>query len=255
MILKIINNYKSSIINGRTFKLNKSEKDIANVVSKAIIEKSGSYNLTYNKYLDDDFNYQGKWPFIELSEIAEFVRGPFGSSIKKSVCVPKNKDTYKVYEQGNVIQNNFNIGEYYIDSDKFKELKRFELKAKDIVVTCAGTLGKIVIVPDKIERGVINSVLMRIRLNRSKVNDEFFVHLFKSNIFQKRITKNATGAGVTNMFATSELKKFKIPLPPLSIQEHIVAEIRKHNELIKNLAEKIKNEESHIEMTIENIWK
>ncbi len=63
---------------------------------------------------------------VEMGNVAEFVRGPFGSSIKRSVCVPKGIDTYKVYEQGNIIKNDFNRGEYYVTREQFEKLSRFE---------------------------------------------------------------------------------------------------------------------------------
>jgi len=251
----IMKKYMNFILNGENFRLTSEEAKIINIVPKEKIENNGKYDLTYNRYLKDDFEYKGKWPLVELSEIADFVRGPFGSSIKKSVCVPKGGNTYKVYEQGNVIHNDFSIGEYYIELEKFIELKRFELKAKDIVVTCAGTLGRIAIVPDNIEPGIINSVLMRIRLNRKRINDEFFIYLFQSDIFQKRILKNATGAGIANMFATKELKGHKIPLPPLELQEKLIKEIKSHNKRIKQYDTKINEEEKNIEKVIESIWK
>ena len=36
------------------------------------------------------------------------IKGPFGGDIKKSLFVEKGKDTYKVYEQGVILNNNFN---------------------------------------------------------------------------------------------------------------------------------------------------
>src|SRR3989344_4176036 len=99
------------------------------------------------------------WKEVGLGEVGTFLRGPFGSSIKKSVCVPKGKNTFKLYEQGNIIRNDFERGEYYLTEEKFQELKKFEIIHGDLAITCAGTLGKIAIVPDNIERGIINSVL------------------------------------------------------------------------------------------------
>ena len=46
-------------------------------------------------------------------------RGPFGSAIKKAFFEPSG---YKVYEQKNAIYNDFTLGDYYIDEEKFQEL-------------------------------------------------------------------------------------------------------------------------------------
>ena len=153
------------------------------------------------------------WRIVKLGEIANFKRGPFGSSIKKSVCVPRGENTCKVYEQGNIIHNDFLRGEYYVTKEKFNELSDFELKPKDIAITCAGTLGKIAVAPGNIERGIINSVLMRIRINETKINQKYFIHIFGSNYIQSLISSKATGVAINNLFATKELMKFQIPLP------------------------------------------
>lgn len=45
------------------------------------------------------------------------------------------------------------------------------------MLTCAGTLGKVAIVPEGIEKGIINSVLMRIRIDESKINRKYLVEI------------------------------------------------------------------------------
>ena len=56
------------------------------------------------------------------------VRGPFGSTLKKEFFV---KDGYKVYEQKNAIYRDADIGYYFIDKAKYRELKRFEVNEGD----------------------------------------------------------------------------------------------------------------------------
>jgi len=185
------------------------------------------------------------WELVEFQEIAEFLRGPFGSSIKKSVCVSKGLATYKLYEQGNVIQNDFRRGTYYITKEKFDELRKFEILPGDILITCAGTLGKIAIVPEGIERGIINSVLMRIRLNNSKILTKYFLYFFQSPEVQMRIFSKSIGATIKNLFATKNLRMFKIPLPPLKIQKKIVAVLDKTDRL-KEMRENANRETNKI---------
>ena len=42
--------------------------------------------------------FKGKFIDIVIEKDG-FLRGPFGSALKKSLFVPKTSDTYKVYEQ------------------------------------------------------------------------------------------------------------------------------------------------------------
>ena len=223
------------------------------IVERAKIGENGEFNLSGERYRET-IALNNKWPMVALGEIADFRRGPFGSSIKRSVCVPKGKDTYKIYEQGNVINNDFNRGEYYLSTEQFIKLKKFEIDEGDILITCAGTLGRIAIVPKGVEQGIINSVLMRVRIKQSEIDRNYLIALLRSPQIQRGIDEKATGVALKNMFATSELKRFKIPLPPMDVQQAIVAEIEGYQKKIKQLKEEVVQEEKKIEGVISRIW-
>ncbi len=179
---------------------------------------------------------------MPLSSVADIMRGPFGSSIKKSVCVDKSAGKYKIYEQGNVINNDFMTGRYYLTEDKFKQLKRFEIKKDDMLMTCAGTLGKVAVVPETFEKGIFNSVLMRFRCNLGKIRPEYLKLVLQSEKMQNLLVKDCIGVGIKNMIPTKELKKIQIPVPDLTNQDQIIkeiaemdAEIQKQIELINEI--------------------
>lgn len=70
-----------------------------------------------------------KYKFKDICLDKGFVRGPFGSALKKSLFVPKTIDTYKVYEQCVPLEQDKTKGNYYISRKYFeKSLKRFEVK-------------------------------------------------------------------------------------------------------------------------------
>ena len=147
-------------------------------------------------------------------------RGPFGSSIRKEFFVPKG---YKVYEQKNVIYNDFNLGNYYINEKKFQELEDFELKSGDIIISCSGTIGKIAIAPENLLKGIINQALLKISLNDSIINKKYFLYLFNSDAFKKKITTR--GSAMLNLTSVKDLKKILIPIPPFDEQTRIVSKL------------------------------
>ena len=103
---------------------------------------------------------------MRLGEVGIYKKGPFGSSLTKSIFVEKSKDTIKVYEQQNAIYKNEKLGNYYIINEYFNnKMKGFEVKSGDIIVSCAGTIGETFIMPKTIEKGIINQALMRIKLS------------------------------------------------------------------------------------------
>ena len=57
------------------------------------------------------FEIPNSWCWVRLNDLGIFKKGPFGSSLTKSMFVPEStKNKVKVYEQKNAIQKNANIG-------------------------------------------------------------------------------------------------------------------------------------------------
>jgi len=70
---------------------------------------------------------------------------------------------YKVYDQRNVVDNDFDEGEDYIGEDKFHELRDFEIFPLDILITTRGTIGKCAVFPKDKFRGILHPCLIRIQ--------------------------------------------------------------------------------------------
>jgi len=151
------------------------------------------------------------------------IKGPFGGDIKKSLFVPKADDTYKVYEQGVVLNRDINRGDYFVSKEYFeKKLKRFEVKENDILLTGAGTLGELFVVPPNAPKGVINQALLRIRLNKEVVDQNFFCYYFK--YYVKSIISNINGDSVIpNLPPLPIIKSTVIDIPDISYQQKIAA--------------------------------
>lgn len=158
--------------------------------------------------------------FVELMEPGSegVKRGPFGGALKKNIFV---EDGYAVYEQQHAIYKNFNKIRYFIDDIKYAELKAFEIKPNDIIVSCSGTIGKIAIVPDSIKQGVMNQALLRFRALKNTVDTLFLFYLLTFEETQKKMLDMTHGSTIKNMIAVSEIKKIKVPLPSYEEQQRI----------------------------------
>jgi len=165
-------------------------------------------------------------PFEDLviNEKGGIRRGPFGSALKKEYFVDKG---IKVYEQSNVIRNDFVRGSYFIDEDKFEKLKAFEIKVGDILISCSGTVGKIAVVPSTIEKGIMNQALLRARLNEELILPEYFMYLFESEIMQLKLLQKTQGSAMKNLVALVEMKKIKFPVVDKETQKKIISIIEK----------------------------
>ncbi|WP_404360511.1 restriction endonuclease subunit S [Methylotuvimicrobium sp. KM1] len=177
----------------------------------------------FESYLLSAFeNKDENWEVKKWGDLCQFVRGPFGGSLKKSMFKDQG---YAVYEQKHAIHDHFNQLRYFIDENKFKEMKRFEVKSGDIIMSCSGvTLGRVAIIPDNIPRGIINQALLKLTPNKL-ISVHFLKYWLRSKIFQDIIFKHSGGAAIPNVPSAKILKEIVIPLPCLKEQEQIVNSI------------------------------
>ncbi|MCI8716646.1 MAG: restriction endonuclease subunit S [Lachnospiraceae bacterium] len=160
-----------------------------------------------------------KYKFKDICLDKGFIRGPFGSALKKSLFVPKGIDTYKVYEQCVPLEQNKSGGNYYISGEYFRNsLRRFEVKHNDFLVSCSGVnYGAIYHLQEPFEKGVINQALLIIRINEKIVDYNYFKYLFKV-LLSKVITSGTGDSTIPNFPSIDVIKDIDVFLPPLPMQ-------------------------------------
>jgi type I restriction enzyme S subunit len=189
--------------------------------------------------------FTGEWDVKKLGELGYSNRptikaGPFGSSLKKEFYVKKG---YKIYGQEQVIAGDLSIGNYYIDFDLFEKLKSCEIRPNDILISLVGTFGKVMVVPDNIERGIINPRLIRLSLNANLVYSYFLQYWLISSDTQKLLSETSHG-GTMGIINAKVLSGLNIPLPPLPEQKviaKILTEMDEEIEALEKKREKYKN--------------
>jgi len=145
--------------------------------------------------------------------------GPFGSQLKKELLV---KNGFKVYGQENIYENNLVLGDRFISKKHFDMLKSCELLPGDFIVSMMGTIGKCMIVPDNIEKGIIDSHLIRIRFDKDKVSPIYITHLFNSSLIFKQTKKLSVG-GIMEGLSSSIIRKIIFSLPPTKAEQTGIA--------------------------------
>jgi type I restriction enzyme, S subunit len=183
-----------------------------------------------------------------------FLRGPFGGDLKKEIFVEKGPETYKVYEQGVVLNSDKNIGRYYISKKHYDEkLKKFTVQDKDFLVSCSGmNMGAIYQIKTPFERGIINQALLRIRLNNEIVDDNYFYYLFKE-LISKKITSGSGDSTIPNFPGLVVIKKIEFELPDKHIQEKVGRILYQLDSKIE-INDLIKSKLETMAKTIYNYW-
>ena len=151
-----------------------------------------------------------------LGNICRFVRGPFGGALKKEIFKPTG---YAVYEQQHAIYRKLEF-RYYIDKQKYEELKRFAVHPGEMIVSCSGTIGKTFVIPENAPEGVINQALLKLTPT-SRIN-VFYLQYFFDNTISKILNSVARGGAIKNVPSVEELKAIKIPIPTLEVQQRLV---------------------------------
>jgi type I restriction enzyme S subunit len=195
------------------------------------------------------------WPLIMIQDLVadeknSLKAGPFGSALKKECYV---KSGYKIYGQEQVIRGDASYGDYYINEGKYKELESCKVKANDILISLVGTYGKILIMPEKYEPGIINPRLIKVTLDKQKILPEYFIEAFRQEDVTKQVA-NLSYGGTMGILSLKVLKSLKLAVPPLAAQQVIVAQIEKEQQLVDANKQLIQIYEQKIKSKIAEVW-
>ena len=226
-----INNIKNEHIDNLDIRLDeeKGRKKVVSVLNKLnkliflreqqLAKLDELVKSQFTEMFGDPINNPMKWIVSKIEDIAAQEKnalkaGPFGSALKKEFYV---RSGYKIYGQEQVICGDASFGDYYIDEEKYKELKNCAVQAGDILISLVGTYGKTLIMPDNYEAGIINPRLMKITLNKNKVTPIYFKYYFESDALKASMDANTHG-GTMGILNLGIIRQMKIQVPPLSIQ-------------------------------------
>ena len=132
--------------------------------------------------------------------------------------------------------NNLN----YVDEKSHNDfLKRSILKANDILITIAGTLGRTAVVPCEALPLNTNQAVAIVRLVNCKlVNVRFIIFAINSPTIKKDLLMQSVDMAIPNL-SLENISNCTIPLPPLAEQERIVNAVETLFAQIDKISEQI----------------
>ena len=147
--------------------------------------------------------------------------GPFGSALKKHEYV---EDGIPVWGIDNVQPNQF-IQErsLFITSEKFARLRRYSVDPGDILISRAGTVGRMCVALPTVEQSIIGSNLIRLTLSPDAMLPIYFTSLY--TFCGERLPGLRTSGDdrAYSFLNTTRLKSLVVPVPPLSLQRRFAA--------------------------------
>ena len=147
--------------------------------------------------------------------------GPFGSALKKREYVD---DGVPVWGIDNVKPNQFiQDRSLFITPEKFAQLRRYAVESGDILISRAGTVGRMCVAVPSVEQSIIGSNLIRLTLDPSTMSPTYFASLY-TFCGERLPGLRASGDEKAYSFLnTTRLKSLIVPLPPLNLQHGFAA--------------------------------
>ncbi len=182
------------------------------------------------------------WSWVKIKDIKScekysLVGGPFGSNLSGKHYV---EDGVPVIRGANLpFSKKFDCSSFvFVSEEKANRLISNTAYPGDIVFTQRGTLGQVGIVPDDYERYIVSQSQMKLTVDETKASPLFIYYYFRTEECIKRIENVALSSGVphTNL---GILQEFKIPFPPLLIQNKIASILSAYDDLIENNNQRI----------------
>ena len=150
--------------------------------------------------------------------------GPFGSLLKKHEHKPTGVPVLGIE---NIAPMAFRYGtKIFITDKKADELKEYEIKAGDIVISRSGTVGEICVVPEGLGKARFSTNLMRICLAKVGMLSEFFILMFNGSPSVLAQVSDLCKGSTRDFLNQSILYSLVFPLPPLAEQKRIADEVK-----------------------------
>jgi len=203
---------------------------IAHTVPKSEIAKNGDYNLSGERY-KSQISINSNFPIVELKEVAVVISGQSPSS-----------EFYNDNEEGlPFYQGKTEFTEMYIGAPtKWTTEITKEAFKNDILMSVRAPVGPVNYATQHI---CIGRGLAAIR-TKEVIKKDFLFYLLKSQ--EGKIKGN--GGAVFDSISRNQIEAIKIPLPPLSIQQEIVAEIEQYQKIIDGAKMVVENYKPKIDI-------
>ena len=115
---------------------------------------------------------------------------------------------------------------------------RSNLESGDVLFTGTGTIGNVAIIEETPTNWNIKEGVYSIKPKKEIICSKFLMYIFESERVKKDIEGRKAGGTVKSVSMT-EMKKVKIPVPPIKIQEKIVQILDKMTEYVTELTSEL----------------
>ena len=182
----------------------------------------------YPTYKDSGVEWLGEVPeHWEVGPLKRFVArqpgaikaGPFGSQLTSAEMAGAD---YKVYTQRNVIDRDLAAGDKYISRSKFEEMRAFEVRPGDVLITSRGTIGRTALATQECRAGILHPCLLRVQVEPSRLSRRFLMTLVQDSALLPTQLVFLSNATTIDVIYSDTLANVVVPVPSHEEQRCIV---------------------------------
>jgi type I restriction enzyme M protein len=234
---KVITPFIERVKKEKNNKLEAIHHDRCILVKKTFIAEGGDYNLSGDRYKPSNLpKINSKWPMVSLDKICTVLNGyAFKSNLfndlKKGVPIIRIRDVNSGYTET-----------YYSGGYD----KKYIVCDGDLLIGMDGDFKATIW---KYGRALLNQRVCRLE-NFTGVDKKYVYYLIQKKL---GAIQEKTYAVTVKHLSSSQIEKIEIPLPPIEIQEEIVAELDGYAGVIAGAKQIAQNWKSKIDINPE--WK
>ncbi len=174
--------------------------------------------------------FNKNYPFKTISQIGD-VKG--GKRIPKGFGYANEITNYPYIRVSDFFDKTISIEKMlYISEQTFSEIQRYTISKHDIYISIAGTIGLCGTVPDELDGKSLTENAAKIVIkNRNELDHKYLALVLNDKSVQEQIRERTKGIGVPKL-SLYEVEKLSVPIPPLTDQQTLVAEIEKLEQTI-----------------------
>jgi len=211
------------------------ENSLISYVTKAQVSESGDYNLSGDRYKASLETFQSSWPMVKMGEVAEYINGfAFKSEDWTTEGTPIIRIQNLTKTSGSI---NHTLRPDVPD--------KYVVDNGDLLISWSATIGFFIWNGD---RAYLNQHIFKVVTGES-INKRYLYFLGEK--ISEQIRLKTHGNTMTHITKNS-FNEIEIPLPPLDIQEQIVAELDGYAAILDGAKQIVENWKPKVE--IDPLW-
>ena len=173
---------------------------------------------------------------FEVKELKEFItKIHYGASVKNEYF----DEGIPLLRIMNLKPNKFDLRDIVrLPESMRKDLGNAFVSEGDLLISRSGTVGVVSVVPKEAEGFAFGSFMIKFCLN-DKIN-KYYVSAWLNTKLQNLLTEREKIGAIQGNITIETIENFKIPLPPLTVQNKIAEEVKRRMQKAKQLQEEAK---------------